>query len=90
MSRPLTGAMLAAMAVSFPAAVGDTAGDQAEHAEVTTAVVANELEIESLIVNLADESFEVRQLATQGLWLMGERCLPALRKAVLANDPEAR
>lgn len=88
LTRPVTGAMMAAMVVSFPVAVGDTAGDQAEHAKLTEAVVANELNIETLIINLADESFDVREQATQGLWMKGERCLPALRKAVLGNDPE--
>ena len=44
--------------------------------------------IDSLIGQLADESFRVREKATRDIWELGESALPALREASISNDPE--
>ena len=47
-------------------------------------------EIESLVRELGDEDFQVREKATQEIWELGETALPALRKALASTDPEQR
>lgn len=44
--------------------------------------------IEALIVELADDSFRVRENATKEIWELGEAALPALQEAAKADDPE--
>ncbi len=44
--------------------------------------------VEQWIKDLASETFQVREKASQDLWKSGEEALPALRDAALSNDPE--
>jgi tetratricopeptide (TPR) repeat protein len=45
-------------------------------------------DIETLIRELADESYRVRENATRDLWKLGDKALPALREAIVSPDPE--
>jgi tetratricopeptide (TPR) repeat protein len=45
-------------------------------------------EPEALITELADESFRVREKATQDIWKLGDSVLPLLREAAESEDPE--
>jgi tetratricopeptide (TPR) repeat protein len=45
-------------------------------------------EINTLVRELADESFHVRENASREIWQLGETALPALREATTAVDPE--
>jgi len=45
-------------------------------------------ETDSLVRELADESFRVREKASRELWNLGEAALPALREALSSADPE--
>ena len=45
-------------------------------------------DIDTLVSNLADENFRVREKATSAIWELGEVALPALRDAIKAGDPE--
>lgn len=49
---------------------------------------ANTDYLPTLVVQLGDDSFLVRQKAMQGLWQLGPRALPELQKAVAGDDPE--
>jgi tetratricopeptide (TPR) repeat protein len=40
------------------------------------------------IKDLASETFQVREKASLELWKLGDAAMPALREAVLSNDPE--
>jgi len=44
--------------------------------------------LETLIRKLSDESFRVREKASQELWDLGETALPALKEAATSSDPE--
>lgn len=44
--------------------------------------------IPDLIAKLSDDSYSVRQKASADLWKQGLAALPALRKAVMSQDPE--
>lgn len=44
--------------------------------------------VDALIRSLADDSFSVREEASQKIWSMGEAAMPALRQALLLSDPE--
>ena len=45
-------------------------------------------DVETLVRELADDSFAVREQATREIWQLGEAALPALHKALTAADPE--
>ena len=45
-------------------------------------------EVDTLVRDLADESFRVREQATREIWEVGEAALPALREAATSADPE--
>lgn len=45
-------------------------------------------ELDTLVRELADESFRVREKASRELWNLGEAALPALREALSSADPE--
>jgi tetratricopeptide (TPR) repeat protein len=45
-------------------------------------------DIETLIRELADESFKIREKASADLWRMGESALAALNEAAASTDPE--
>lgn len=47
-------------------------------------------EVRRLVEQLGDESFALREEATRGLVALGERALPALRKAATDKDPEVQ
>jgi hypothetical protein len=47
-------------------------------------------EIDKLIADLGADEFKVRESATDRLWIIGERALPELEKALKATDPEVR
>ena len=43
---------------------------------------------ESLVTELADESFKVREQATEAMWRLGDSALPWLREAADSDNPE--
>jgi tetratricopeptide (TPR) repeat protein len=45
-------------------------------------------QISALIKDLSSEAFQVREKASRQLWNLGDVALPALREAILSNDPE--
>lgn len=45
-------------------------------------------DLDTLVRELADESFRVRENATREIWEMGDSALPALREALTSDDPE--
>ena len=85
--------MVVAMAVFLPTAVVSAPDEKAEKAgeegKSEIAVVPGKVDVSALIAALADESFIKRQHATLELWSMGKDALPALRKALQGDDPEA-
>ena len=48
----------------------------------------NPSELASILTRLSDESYSVREAATQELWKLGERVIPELRRAAEGRDPE--
>ena len=55
---------------------------------VTTWAEPEKNGVDKWIDDLASETFQVREKASQELWKLGELALPALREALLSNDPE--
>ncbi len=51
-------------------------------------VLADNGGVEKWIHDLSSETFQVREKASIELWKLGAAGIPALRKAVLSNDPE--
>ena len=47
-------------------------------------------EVETLVKELGNDDFRVRENATQEIWELGEAALPALRDALGSTDPEQR
>ena len=45
-------------------------------------------ELATLVRELGDENFRVREQASRDIWALGEAALPALREALAADDPE--
>lgn len=45
-------------------------------------------DIDTLIRELSDESYRVREKATKDLWELGDKAMPALREAIVSSDPE--
>ena len=56
--------------------------------ESAPAPMAEAGDIDSLIRQLSDESFHIREKATREIWELGESALPALREAGASTDPE--
>jgi len=46
------------------------------------------LEARKLVAQLGDESYQVREAATKGLWNLGEEGIEAIREGVGTDDPE--
>ena len=55
---------------------------------VTTWAEPEKNGVDKWIYDLASDTFQVREKASQELWKLGELALPALREALLSKDPE--
>jgi hypothetical protein len=55
---------------------------------VSSLAVPEKVAVDQWIKDLGSETFEVREKASQELWKSGEAAMPALRDAVMSNDPE--
>ena len=58
--------------------------------DVAGGEVLSSAEVRRAINQLADDSFDVRQHATDELWSMGESAVPALERALQGDDAEVR
>ena len=70
--------------VLYPAAIGGAAADKPAGVQPVTAG-----DISTLVTELGDESYAVREKATASLWKHGKNALPALRQVAEGKDPEA-
>ncbi len=68
---------------AWMAAAGLSAAPVAGPAPVDAAAVAE------AVTRLSDDSFKIREAATQDLWELGEQALPELQRAAESDDPEA-
>ncbi|MBN9122907.1 MAG: hypothetical protein J0I06_27845, partial [Planctomycetes bacterium] len=75
-------------AVKVLAAAGDAGAEQL--AQTLKDVIANEKKIREWVADLGSETFRVREAASRELVAQGVRALPALQRAVNADDPEVR
>jgi hypothetical protein len=76
-----------AVAMTASAAVGDAPAPDAPPAQVVPP--AAEPTIESLIADLANERFAVREAASKTLWERGDVAIGQLKQAATGTDPEA-
>jgi tetratricopeptide (TPR) repeat protein len=88
MRRPLVATAVAIMAVMLTSAVDESSQIQVDEQEGALDRMSPEKKVDVLIAGLADHSFDVRQEASNELWRMGAKALPALRKATQDEDPE--
>ncbi|MBT8043631.1 MAG: hypothetical protein KJO79_01670, partial [Verrucomicrobiae bacterium] len=65
----------------------DAADNQPATPEAVQPVEVND--VNALVAQLADDSYQVREKAMQELWRLGIKALPELRKIADGDDPEA-
>lgn len=68
----------------------DEAADRSRKEAPPAAVKVGEANVRRLIERLASPSYQEREAATRGLAALGERALPALKKAAASKDPEVK
>ena len=66
------------------------AGTEPQTKPATPKENVSEVELSRLVEQLGSESYQEREAATRDLAALGERALPALKKAAASKDPEVR